>query len=164
VWTFYWSLADQSPGQMRQRAARQGLGPNWREAILNDLSRAHPDIRDCVSRIDVMRLGHAMGSPPFPGFLASEVRRRFRRFEGSGLLCQFRLERLLPFSKKPSIVASAAADRVLHDVGGGLEPAQGLSPCFRKASLKALALAESPPPRNNPLGYDELVPRRTTPK
>ena len=26
----------------------------WRDAILNDLAKAHPDIRECVSRIDVM--------------------------------------------------------------------------------------------------------------
>jgi hypothetical protein len=35
----------------------------WRDFILNDLSRAHPDIRDCVSRVDVMRMGHAMARP-----------------------------------------------------------------------------------------------------
>jgi hypothetical protein len=42
----------------------------WREAILHDLSRAHPNIRDCVSRIDIMRIGHAMARP-VPGFLES---------------------------------------------------------------------------------------------
>src|ERR1700722_5776394 len=41
----------------------------WKEAILNDLSKAHPDIRECVSRIDVMRFGHAMARP-VPGFLS----------------------------------------------------------------------------------------------
>jgi hypothetical protein len=38
------------------------------EAILADLERAHPDLRDCVSRVDVMRHGHAMARP-VPGFL-----------------------------------------------------------------------------------------------
>jgi hypothetical protein len=47
----------------------------WKEAILNDLSRAHPDLRACVSHIDVMRLGHAMIRPTL-GFLASENRKR----------------------------------------------------------------------------------------
>jgi hypothetical protein len=32
--------------------------------------RAHPDIRECVSRIDVMRLGHAMVRPTV-GFLGA---------------------------------------------------------------------------------------------
>ena len=35
----------------------------WREAIFRDLERAHPDIRDCVSRVDIMRMGHAMIRP-----------------------------------------------------------------------------------------------------
>jgi hypothetical protein len=38
------------------------------EGILADLERAHPDIRDCVARIDVMRMGHAMVRPTV-GFL-----------------------------------------------------------------------------------------------
>ena len=38
-----------------------------------DLSRAHPDIRACVSRIDIMRLGHAMPRP-VPGFLSAPGR------------------------------------------------------------------------------------------
>ena len=42
----------------------------WRDAILNDLSRAHKNIRECVSRIDVMRIGHAMARP-VPGFLSA---------------------------------------------------------------------------------------------
>ena len=36
--------------------------------VLDDLARAHPDIRECVSRIDVLRLGHAMIRPTV-GFL-----------------------------------------------------------------------------------------------
>jgi hypothetical protein len=47
----------------------------WKDAILNDLARAHPDIRACVSRIDILRLGHAMIRPAV-GFLGSEERRR----------------------------------------------------------------------------------------
>lgn len=35
----------------------------WKEAILHDLERIHPDIRKCVSRIDIMRPGHAMARP-----------------------------------------------------------------------------------------------------
>lgn len=37
--------------------------------ILDDLSRAHEDVRECVSRIDIMRHGHAMIRPE-PGFLS----------------------------------------------------------------------------------------------
>jgi hypothetical protein len=54
---------------------------HWREAILNDLHRAHPDIRSRVSRIDIMRIGHAMARP-VPGFLASETRKHFADSKG----------------------------------------------------------------------------------
>ena len=68
VWTYYWSLADLSP----ENGRRKLLSISWKEwadAILHDLERPHPDIRDCVSRVDVMRLGHAMVRPSI-GFLA----------------------------------------------------------------------------------------------
>ncbi len=75
VWTFYWSLAEGSPAAMRTMLLEKDWAW-WREAILNDLARAHPDIRNCVSRIDVMRMGHAMARPA-PGFLGAAARRRF---------------------------------------------------------------------------------------
>lgn len=67
VWTFYWSFAHQPPSEARKLLLAKDW-TYWRDAILNDLSRAHKDIRDCVSRIDVMRIGHAMARP-VPGFL-----------------------------------------------------------------------------------------------
>lgn len=69
VWTYYWSLAGQSPADGR----RALLAFTWHdcvERIYADLGRAHPDIRECVSRIDVMRLGHAMVRPAV-GFLGA---------------------------------------------------------------------------------------------
>jgi glycine/D-amino acid oxidase-like deaminating enzyme len=75
VWTYYWALADGPPARYRALLLEKDWG-HWKEAILRDLSRAHPDIRNCVSRIDIMRLGHAMIRPA-PGFISSEERRRF---------------------------------------------------------------------------------------
>jgi hypothetical protein len=69
VWTFYWALAHQPPDQMRRLLLEKDWS-YWRDAILNDLSRAHKNIRECVSRIDVMRIGHAMARP-VPGFLTA---------------------------------------------------------------------------------------------
>ena len=54
----------------------------WKEFILNDLSRAHPDIRECVSRIDIMRIGHAMARP-VPGSIFSDARRRLLHSTGN---------------------------------------------------------------------------------
>lgn len=67
VWTYYWALAQGSPAANRQLLLEKDWG-YWKERILDDLSRAHPDIRECVSRIDILRLGHAMARPT-PGFL-----------------------------------------------------------------------------------------------
>ncbi|MDQ2950379.1 MAG: NAD(P)/FAD-dependent oxidoreductase, partial [Acidobacteriota bacterium] len=80
VWTYYWSLAEHSPQQSRALLLENDWS-YWKEAILNDLSRAHPDIRSCVSRIDIMRLGHAMVRPT-PGFIFSEDRQRWLKPQG----------------------------------------------------------------------------------
>jgi hypothetical protein len=69
VWTWYHALGGSDTSGARSRLLASDW-TYWREFILDDLSAAHPDIRDCVSNIDVMRLGHAMARP-VPGFLAN---------------------------------------------------------------------------------------------
>ena len=66
VWTYYWSFAEYAPQEARRLLLAKDWN-YWKEAILDDLARAHPDIRQCVSRIDIMRMGHAM-IRPVPGF------------------------------------------------------------------------------------------------
>jgi glycine/D-amino acid oxidase-like deaminating enzyme len=78
VWTYYWALAEGAPADNRRLLLEKDWG-YWKEAILNDLSRAHPDIRECVSRIDIMRMGHAMVRPS-TGFIFSEERRRLASY------------------------------------------------------------------------------------
>lgn len=56
VWTWYHATSD-------RRALLDSTWDHWRDFILSDLERAHPDIRECVARIDVMRMGHAMARP-----------------------------------------------------------------------------------------------------
>jgi hypothetical protein len=53
----------------------------WKEAILHDLERVHFDIRRCVSRIDIMRMGHAM-IRPVPGSIFSAERQRLTKRQG----------------------------------------------------------------------------------
>ena len=67
VWTYYWALTGAPPAQSRRRLLELDWH-GWTEAVLTDLEQAHPDIRACVSRIDIMRFGHAMARP-VPGFL-----------------------------------------------------------------------------------------------
>jgi len=80
VWTFYWALVKGTPAENRQLLLNSDWN-YWKEAILNDLERVHPDIRQCVSRIDVMRHGHAMARPTV-GSIYSEERRRLVRGNG----------------------------------------------------------------------------------
>jgi glycine/D-amino acid oxidase-like deaminating enzyme len=75
VWTFYWALAEGSPAANRQLLLDKDWN-YWKEAILHDLERVHSDIRQCVSRLDVMRMGHAMIRPAV-GSIFSEERKRF---------------------------------------------------------------------------------------
>jgi phytoene dehydrogenase-like protein len=75
VWTYYWALTDRAPAEARRLLA-QRTWRDWVEAILADLERAHPDLRECVARVDVLRMGHAMARPT-PGFLTAPGRARY---------------------------------------------------------------------------------------
>jgi hypothetical protein len=74
VWTWYRAMHDRSVGEAR-RMLRDRPWSEWRDEILADLRRAHPDIDACVSRIDVLRYAHAMPRP-VPGFLAASAELR----------------------------------------------------------------------------------------
>ena len=94
------------------------LGQDWRyfaEYILRDLERVHPDIRECVSRIDVLRIGHAMARP-VPGFLSSEARRRWASLDGRILYANSDLSGLSIF-EEAQYRGVKAADRALRIIG-----------------------------------------------
>lgn len=116
VWTYYWALAHQPPAQARAALLRRGWH-EWKEAILADLERAHPDIRRCVSRIDVLRMGHAMVRPT-PGFLADPARLALRAAAGPVFYAHSDLSGLSLFEEAQQR-GVAAADRVLERVGRG---------------------------------------------
>jgi hypothetical protein len=83
VWTYYWSLAEATPAASRRLLLEKDW-QYWKGAILNDLGRAHPDIGACVSRIDIMRMGHAMVRPVV-GFRSSETRRRLADYHAGNV-------------------------------------------------------------------------------
>jgi len=80
VLTYYHALADGSAVEQRKRLLATPW-PEWVESILHDLSRPHPDICDLVSRIDIIRWGHAMVRPRV-GFIWGEARRRMIEQQG----------------------------------------------------------------------------------
>ena len=71
VWTFYWALADGAPAENRRLLLEKDWS-YWKEAILHDLERVHRDIRQCVSKIDIMRMGHAMVRPAVGSIFSPE--------------------------------------------------------------------------------------------
>jgi hypothetical protein len=73
VLTYYYPFCDADV----QRARARLLALDWKECVdlvFADLRRAHPDIREKTTRLDVMRWGHAMVRPR-PGFLWGGARR-----------------------------------------------------------------------------------------
>jgi hypothetical protein len=87
----------------------------WSQRILADLERAHPDIRSCVSRIDINRLGHAMPSP-VPGSIFHPERLRRTRPQGSLVYAHSDLS-ALPLIEEAQYRGVAAARHVLHLLG-----------------------------------------------
>ena len=93
VWTYYWALAHQPAHVARQWLLNQDWA-TLREQILTDLSRAHPDIRDCVTRwTSWSRPCH---DPATPGLLADPAWRALR-MPPDRLLCPLRRERAASF-------------------------------------------------------------------
>lgn len=114
IWTYYWALADSTPDQSRRMLLDKDWA-YWRDAILTDLSKPHPDIRQCVARIDIMRMGHAMARP-VPGFLSSPSRLRFATGWSGIAFANSDLSGLSLFEEAQAR-GVAAADRVLREIG-----------------------------------------------
>jgi hypothetical protein len=77
IFTYYYPLCDIDCRAGRQRL--QSLGwQEWADVTLTDLARMHPDLRQLVTRLDVMRWGHAMIRPR-PGFVWGSERRAAAR-------------------------------------------------------------------------------------
>jgi hypothetical protein len=122
VWTFYWALADGDPAQNRRFLLEKDW-TYWKEAILHDLERVHSNIRECVSRIDIMRMGHAMVRPT-TGAIFSAERHRLVATESS----RFGKDSRLSFANSDlsgiSIFEEAqyhgvtAAEKLLQSIGG----------------------------------------------
>jgi NAD(P)-binding Rossmann-like domain len=114
VWTFYWALSDGTPSANRTLLLQKDWN-YWKEAILHDLERVHPDIRQCVSRIDVMRFGHAMARPK-PGAIFSEERRQLAHVDGRLLFANSDLSGFSIF-EEAQYRGVRAAEIALHLLG-----------------------------------------------
>jgi glycine/D-amino acid oxidase-like deaminating enzyme len=115
VWTFYWALVKGTPAENRQLLLNSDWN-YWKEAILHDLERVHSDIRQCVSRIDVMRHGHAMARPTV-GSIYSDERRRLIKGNGRILFANSDLSGFSIF-EEAQFRGVAAAEKALAVLGG----------------------------------------------
>ncbi len=70
VWTWYRPLTGNPVTEREEMLARPW--ESWRQEIVSELSRPHPDLIDRLERLDVMLLGHAMVRP-VPGLRASKA-------------------------------------------------------------------------------------------
>lgn len=80
VWTYYLPFTDDDPAAGRRRLYALGH-QELAAAAVADLSRAHPDLADCVTRVDVWRWGHGMVRP-VPGLAFSDALRDAARPRG----------------------------------------------------------------------------------
>lgn len=74
VLTYYWPLSHTSPAQARNEAITRSF-KEWRDAILHELYKIHPELYGHVTRLDVWVWGHGMIRPT-PGFIWGDARRR----------------------------------------------------------------------------------------
>ena len=114
VWTFYWALADGDPVQNRRFLLEKDWA-YWKEAILRDLERVHSDIRQCVSRVDIMRLGHAM-IRPVPGSIFSAERQNLAKQAGRILFANSDLSGISIF-EEAQYHGVKAAQEILQRIG-----------------------------------------------
>ncbi len=76
VWTYYLPLTT-DPRRDRERLLATDHA-TWSNAIVGDLSQAHPDLGEHLERIDIYKWGHAMVRPT-PGFLQGADRKAAER-------------------------------------------------------------------------------------
>ncbi|HTT65892.1 MAG TPA: FAD-dependent oxidoreductase [Bryobacteraceae bacterium] len=114
VWTFYWALAEGAPAANRALLLQKDWR-YWSDAILHDLERVHPDIRSCVSRIDIMRLGHAMVRPVV-GAIFDSRRRALAAGQGRVLFANSDVSGISIF-EEAQFRGVEAAEKALHLLG-----------------------------------------------
>lgn len=86
VITYYRALAGADARAERQKLLAAGRD-EWADVALADLETAHPEIRGLVTRLDVIRWGHAMVRPK-PGTIFGAARKKAREpFRGIHFAC-----------------------------------------------------------------------------
>ncbi|MDR0563359.1 MAG: NAD(P)-binding protein [Azoarcus sp.] len=118
VLTYYNALSSPAPADARTMLLATPF-ETWAENILRDLSRAHRDIRERTTRIDIQRHGHAM-SRPVPGFRNALRRKHLAEGWGRVHLAHADLSGFSLFEES-NYWGVRAAEKILMAQGGRLK-------------------------------------------
>jgi len=119
VFTYYLPFAGEDPGKAREKL----FGATHAElaaAVMADLSRAHRDLPDLVTRLDIYRWGHAMARPA-PGFVWGEARQKAAEPVGRLRFAHTDLAGL-PLFEEAQDVGVRAAEAILRSRGARFSP------------------------------------------
>jgi len=119
TFTYYRPYVSDDPRETREAMLARPWA-HWVDEILSDLRRAHPDIEECVDRIDVMRWGHAMIRPR-PGFLWSDALKAASQSVGRLHFAHTALSGLALFEEAQDW-GIRAAEKSMRDLGHGSRP------------------------------------------
>jgi hypothetical protein len=111
VWTYYLPL-DQTHPKAARALAYSTSAETWRERIIADMSRAHPDLVDCIESIEVWVWGHAMIKPT-PGFFWGKARAKMQEPFGRIHFAHSDMSGISIF-EEANYHGSKAADQVMH--------------------------------------------------
>lgn len=114
VWTYYRPLWEEEPKVARGKLMSLSQADAAAE-VLDDLGRAHRDLRAAVERIDVWRWGHAMITPQ-PGFLFGAARKRAEQPVGRVHFAHSELSGI-PLFEEAQARGVTAAEAVLRQLG-----------------------------------------------
>lgn len=114
VWTYYRPLWEDDPKDARGKLMSLSQADAAAE-VLDDLARAHRDLRAAVERIDVWRWGHAMITPQ-PGFLFGAARKRAQEPLGRVHFAHSELSGI-PLFEEAQARGVTAAEVVLRQLG-----------------------------------------------
>jgi monoamine oxidase len=83
VLTAYWALGGASAQELQAQRQRLLEAPwaAWADAVVHELSRAHPELATRLRRVDLMRYGHAMAIPA-PGVPGHAALRALAQLQG----------------------------------------------------------------------------------
>jgi protoporphyrinogen oxidase len=114
VWTYYRPLWEEEPKTARAKLMSLSQADAAAE-VLDDLARAHRDLRAAVERIDVWRWGHAMITP-HPGFLFGAARKQAEQPLGRVHFAHSELSGI-PLFEEAQARGVMAAEQVLRQLG-----------------------------------------------